>query len=54
MKKKKSLGFSITTQCSLLVMSTFRFFVNETNLFFDFDHEKTNDSSFFTFTKLKY
>jgi hypothetical protein len=35
-------------------MSTFRFFVNETNLFFAFDHEKTNDSSFFTFTKLKY
>jgi hypothetical protein len=35
-------------------MSTIRFFVNETNSFFAFDHEKTNDSSIFTFTKLKY
>jgi hypothetical protein len=38
----------------MLVMSTFRFFVNETNSFFAFDHEKTNDSSFFTYKKLKY
>jgi hypothetical protein len=30
------------------------FFVNETNLFFAFDHEKMNDLSFFTFTKPKY
>jgi hypothetical protein len=35
-------------------MSTFRFFVNESNSFFAFDHEKTNYSFFFTFTKLKY
>jgi hypothetical protein len=37
-----------------LVMSTFCFFVNKSNSFFAFDHEKTNDSFFFTFTKLKY
>jgi hypothetical protein len=41
-------------ELSGLVMSTFSFFVNETNSFFAFDHEKTNDSSFFTLTKQKY
>jgi hypothetical protein len=30
------------------------FFWNESNSFFAFDHEKTNDSFFFTFTKLKF
>jgi hypothetical protein len=30
-------------------MSTFRFFVNESNLVFTFDHEKTNDSTTTTF-----
>jgi hypothetical protein len=38
---------------SWLVMSTFRFFVNETNTFFAFNHEKTNDWSFFYLYKTK-